>query len=61
MDDYYASPLELAIEYLVPIMKVSMACSPVIVICLVLVCAREDEDEEKAKQERAKAIKSCKP
>lgn len=41
-------------DYAVPFLKVTLACSPIIVIGLMLAFAREDEEEEKAKLEHQK-------
>jgi hypothetical protein len=47
-------------DYLMSFLKVTIACSPIIIIATILLCAREDEEEEKAKLEAAKKSKSCK-
>ena len=47
-------------EYFISFLKVTFACSPIIIIALMLICAREDEEEEKAKLEAAKKADSCK-
>ena len=47
-------------EYMVPFLKVSLACSPIIIIVGMLAFAREDEEEEKAKLELQKKS-GCKP
>lgn len=47
-------------DYVVSFLKITLACSPIILIAAMLLFAREDEEEEKAKLEAAKKSKSCK-
>ena len=47
-------------DYLVAFAKVSIACSPIIAIGGILICAREDADTEAAKLESSKKTASCK-
>lgn len=50
----------VATEYIVPFLKVSLACSPIIIIVGMLMFAREDEETEKEKIEEAKKAKCIK-
>jgi hypothetical protein len=52
--------LDTAIEYAWVVFKVTFAVSPIIVIGIMLACAREDEEEEKAKKELSEKLKCCK-
>jgi hypothetical protein len=60
MVDYAGLDLDTVMDYGWIIFKVTFACSPIIVIFLVLAYAREDEEEEKAKQEQSEKLKDCK-
>lgn len=51
---------EQIVDYAWITLKVTIACSPIIAIGLLLATAREDEEEEKAKLEQAKNSRSCK-
>ncbi len=56
----YGLELDTAMEYAWVIFKVTFAVSPIIVIGVMLACAREDEEEEKAKKELSEKLKCCK-
>jgi hypothetical protein len=48
-------------DHLWAFLKVSLACSPILIIIAMLAFAREDDEVEEAKIEAAKKTKSCKP
>lgn len=52
--------IELMKEYAEATLRVTLACSPILIIAYILLTAKDDEEEEKAKRELAKNSKSCK-
>jgi len=47
-------------DYASDIFRITLACSPILIIAYILITAREDDEEEKAKLEEAKKSTSCK-
>lgn len=60
MVEYGGLEMESVMDNMMVLVKVVFAMSPLIVIGLVLVLAREDEEEEKAKKELGDKLKGCK-
>lgn len=52
--------LETFGDYADAFMRITLACSPILIIAYILMTAREDEEEEKKKLEEAKKSGSCK-
>ncbi len=50
---------DLMKEYLDVTIRVTLACSPILIIAYILLTANDDEEEEKAKRELAKKSKNC--
>jgi hypothetical protein len=50
---------DTATDHLWAFLKVSLACSPILIIISILAFAREDDEVEAAKIEAAKKTKSC--
>lgn len=48
------------VDYALVALKVTVACSPLIAIGLMLALAREDDETEKEKLEHAKNSRNCK-